>query len=69
MLRLRAAYPDAAVAVVSHADVIKALLAHFLGMPLDLMRRLEVAPASRSVVILRTEDAVVQAVNLTVRER
>ena len=64
VLRLRAEYPDAAVAAVSHADVIKAVLAHFLGMPLDLMRRIEVAPASRSVLMLFEEDAVVQAVNL-----
>jgi len=64
LLRLRAAHPGGAVAVVSHADVIKAVLVHFLGMPLDLMRRLEVAPASRSVVTLYPEDAIVQAVNL-----
>lgn len=64
LLRLQAAFPDRAVAVVSHADVIKAVLVHFLGMPLDLMRRIEVAPASRSVVTLYQEDAVVKAVNL-----
>lgn len=64
VLRLRAAYPGNALAVVSHADVIKAVLAHFLGMPLDLMRRLDIAPASRSVVTVYQEDAVVQAVNL-----
>ena len=64
LLRLRAAHPGEAVAVVSHSDVIKAVLAHFLGMPLDLMRRIEVAPASRSVVALYQEDAVVETVNL-----
>lgn len=64
VLRLRAAHPGGVVAVVSHADVIKAVLAHFLGMPLDLMRRLEVAPASRSVVAVYQDDAVVEAVNL-----
>lgn len=67
VLRLRAAYPCGVVAVVSHADVIKAVLAHFLGMPLDLMRRLEVAPASRSVVAVYQDDAVVEAVNLPPR--
>lgn len=64
LLRLRATHPGAAVAVVSHADVIKAMLAHYLGMPLDLMRRLNVAPGSRSMVMLDQEDAIVQAVNL-----
>ena len=64
LLRLNDAHPGGAVAVVSHADVIKAVLVHFLGMPLDLMRRFDVAPGSRSVVALYQEDAVVQAVNL-----
>ncbi len=34
------------VVCVSHADVIKAVVAHFLGMPLDTFQRLVVAPAS-----------------------
>jgi probable phosphoglycerate mutase len=38
------------VALVSHCDVIRAVLAHFLGMPIDLFLRLEVAPASISTV-------------------
>lgn len=38
------------VAVVSHADVIKAVLAHFAGMHLDLFQRLVVSPASVSIV-------------------
>jgi probable phosphomutase (TIGR03848 family) len=37
------------VAVVSHADVIKAMVAHYLGSPLDLSRRFLVAPASVTV--------------------
>ena len=50
--------------MVSHADPIKAVLAHFLGTPLDLLRRIEIAPASRSVIVLYDEDAKVLAVNL-----
>jgi broad specificity phosphatase PhoE len=38
--------------VVSHADVIKAVVAHHLGMPLDTFQRLLVAPASISVLHL-----------------
>lgn len=34
------------VVAVSHADVIKAVVAHFLGMPLDTFQRLVVSPAS-----------------------
>jgi probable phosphoglycerate mutase len=62
--RLAAAYPGQAVAVVSHADVIKAVLAHLLGAPLDLLRRLEIAPGSISRVDLREDDARVLSVNL-----
>ncbi|WP_083441863.1 MSMEG_4193 family putative phosphomutase [Nitriliruptor alkaliphilus] len=40
------------IVVVSHADVIKAVLAHFLGMPLDTFQRLQIAPASVSVLHL-----------------
>ncbi len=52
------------IIVVSHSDVIKALLAHALGMPLDLMHRIEVSPASRSVVTIGDDFARVEAVNL-----
>lgn len=38
------------VALVSHADVIRAALLHFLGMPMDHFLRLEISPASVSVV-------------------
>ncbi len=40
------------VAVVSHGDVIKAVLAHYLGVHLDLFQRLVVAPASASLIHL-----------------
>lgn len=40
------------IVVVSHADIIKAALAHFLGMPLDTFQRLHVSPASVSIVHL-----------------
>jgi probable phosphomutase (TIGR03848 family) len=40
------------VVAVSHADVIKAVLAHYLGMPLDTFQRLVIAPASISVLAL-----------------
>ena len=42
--------PDAVYAVVSHGDVIKAVLADALGMHLDEFQRLVVDPASVSVV-------------------
>jgi broad specificity phosphatase PhoE len=42
---------DATVAIVSHGDVIRSLLVLLLGMPLDHIYRLEVAPASMSEVL------------------
>jgi probable phosphomutase (TIGR03848 family) len=44
--RLREAHPSQTVAVCSHADVIKAVTCHYLGMHLDLYQRVVVAPAS-----------------------
>ena len=42
------------VAIVSHSDVIKAILAHYLGQPLDTFQRIIVSPASVSVVHVPT---------------
>lgn len=42
--------PDAVYCVVSHGDVIKAILADALGMHLDHFQRIQVDPASVSVV-------------------
>ena len=44
------AHPRGVVAVVSHGDVIRLLLAHFAGLHVDLFQRLVVSPASVSVV-------------------
>lgn len=49
---LAADHAGKTVAVVSHADVIKTVLAHYLGAPLDLYQRIVVGPASVSVVDL-----------------
>jgi broad specificity phosphatase PhoE len=38
--------------VVSHADLIKMILAHFLGMHLDNFQRIVVSPASISAISL-----------------
>jgi probable phosphomutase (TIGR03848 family) len=58
-----ARHPDELIAVVSHADPIKAVLAHWLGMPLDLIDRFEVSPASIQVLDLRPPAPVVRRVN------
>jgi probable phosphomutase (TIGR03848 family) len=48
--RLRRQHESELVAVVSHGDVLRGLLSHVLGMPLDLLHRLEVEPASVSAL-------------------
>ena len=65
VLRVRSACPEGEVVVVSHGDVVKAVLAHFLAIPLDLLRLMEVAPASRSVLALSDDDARILGMNLT----
>jgi probable phosphomutase (TIGR03848 family) len=47
---ISARHRTALVAVVSHADIIKAVVAFYIGMPLDVFQRLHVGPASVSVL-------------------
>jgi len=49
---LSAAHGSKTIVLVTHGDVIKAMLAHYLGMHLDLFQRIHVAPASISAVDL-----------------
>lgn len=56
-------HPRDMIAVVSHSDVIKMVLAHYLGMHLDMFQRIMVAPASLSVIQLGYGRPVVVQVN------
>jgi probable phosphoglycerate mutase len=49
--RARLAHPDQRIAAVSHGDPIKSIVAHATGMPLDNLDRLEISPASLSVLV------------------
>jgi len=62
---LRERHPAATVALVSHGDVIKAVLAHYLGLHLDHLERFDIAPASISIVEDTGEWAQVKLVNAT----
>ena len=44
--------PKSAVVCVSHADIIKLAIAHYIGLPLDLYQRLIIEPASISILIV-----------------
>ena len=63
VLCLREEHPRESVAAVSHADPIRAALSYFLGMPLDLYSRIEISPASVSVVRLEEWGPQVLAMN------
>lgn len=58
-------HPGSTVVAVSHADPIKAALAHAVGTPLDLFQRIVVSPCSVSAVLYTNEGAVVLAINST----
>ncbi len=65
LTHLRQVYPECEVVLVSHQDLLKALLMHSLGAPLDLLHRVELAPASRSVLRVLDDGSVrVDGVNL-----
>ena len=60
---LAAAHQDETVAVVTHGDVIRAVLMLLLGMPLDHILRLEINPASVSEISMGSGLPVVHGVN------
>ncbi|RMG98601.1 MAG: MSMEG_4193 family putative phosphomutase [Chloroflexi bacterium] len=49
---LAAAHPKQTIVIVSHADLIKLILAHYLGVHMDLFQRIVISPASVSVLAL-----------------
>ena len=67
--RLAGQHPQQMVAVVSHSDLIKAAVAYYAGIPLDLFQRLEISPASVSVLEIYAESARLIALNSTPKLR
>ncbi len=62
--RWAALYPAGEVAVVSHQDILKAVVALVLGVPLDLLHRFDLGPASRSVLRIGAGWARIEGINL-----
>jgi probable phosphomutase (TIGR03848 family) len=65
LTRLAIRHRGELIVAVSHADPIKAAVAHALGTPLDLFQRILVSPASISAVAYRREGPAVLTVNST----
>ncbi|MGG7578464.1 histidine phosphatase family protein [Rhizobium sp. Nf11,1] len=54
---------DRRLALVSHADVIKAAVSHVLGLPIDAWPRFDIAPASVTTVVVGDWGAKVMTLN------
>ena len=63
--QLSARHAGQTVAVFSHADAIKAAVMHVCGIPLDFHLRLEILPASVTVLELYSEAARVKSLNIS----
>ena len=63
--RLVARHPGETIVAVSHADPIKAAVAHAMGTHLDLFQRIVVSPCSISAVAYGAGGPIVLAVNST----
>jgi len=60
LLELRVRHQEGTVAAVFHGDVIRAVLLHLLGMPIDFFQRIEISPARISIVEIGDEVRVLQ---------
>ena len=63
--RLGAAHRGKTIVAVSHADTIKAAVAHALGTHLDLFQRIVISPCSVTAILQTPTGPVVLAVNST----
>jgi broad specificity phosphatase PhoE len=63
--RLAALHSAKLVALVSHGDPLKALIGHFAGIPIELLHRIELAPASISTLTLSSTGASLSRLNDT----
>lgn len=63
MESLRARHPGATVAVIGHGDPIRAAVAYYAGIPLDLFQRLAIDPASTSIVEVDNSGVRIVAIN------
>jgi probable phosphoglycerate mutase len=57
-------HPNESVCCVSHGDVIKLVMAHYLGVHIDLFQRIVVGPGSISTVALSDRGPLVVSMNV-----
>jgi probable phosphoglycerate mutase len=63
--KIRAAHPGGTVVCVSHADPIKAAVAHAMGTHLDLFQRIVIGTCSVSAIAYSSHGPIVLTVNST----
>lgn len=61
--KLRLAHPRDKICCVSHADVIKLVAAHYLGVHIDLFQRIDISPGSITVISVGDYGPRVHALN------
>jgi len=61
--KIRQEYPNGILAIISHADPIKTVLAHYACIPLDFLSRLEISLASVSAVSISDHGPKILCIN------
>ncbi len=64
--RMHMRYPGARIAIVTHAEIIRAAVLHHLGLALEAFDRIEISPASVTILRIGQEDAELTALNQAV---
>ena len=63
LIEWRDRYPAGTVVVVTHGDVVRAMLVYLLGMPVDVLHRLEVTPASFNIFDFDQDGILMHQIN------
>lgn len=61
---IRSEHAKDSVCVVSHGDVMKLIVAHYLGLHIDLFQRIVIVPASITVISVSDDGPRVHALNV-----
>lgn len=61
--RIQQRHADQIIAIITHAEIVRAVVAHYAGISLDAALRIEVEPASVSVVALGENDLRIHCLN------
>lgn len=63
--KLHSQHHNETIAIISHSDLIKATIAYYAGIHLDMLQRIEIDPASVSIIDIYDETARVVLFNHT----